>query len=226
MNRVLIIEDDAPVSKMLYMLMKANELDAHLVSNGEYALKLLAEQEYVLIILDTQLNDIDVFELIERIRQSGSTAPIILISEENDEYENIVGLGIGADEYLIKPLNPLTLEAKVKALIRRSHCHPAGAESILAAGPFSYNTSTLRLFKNNKEIPLTGRENALMKLFLDNPDRVFSKSMIYEQVWGNPFVDENTVMVYINRLRQKIEDAPDKPRHIQNVRGVGYRFIA
>ena len=95
----------------------------------------------------------------------------------------------------------------------------------LVAGPFSYQTSTLRLYKNGREIPLTGKENVMMKLFLDNVNRVFSKDMLYELVWGNDVVDNNTIMVYIRRLRQKIEDDPANPRYIRNVRGLGYRFV-
>lgn len=96
----------------------------------------------------------------------------------------------------------------------------------ITAGPFDYNTSTLRLTKNHQEILLTGKENAMMKLFMDNVGRVFSKSILYDLVWGNDIVDDNAIMVYINRLRQKIEDDPEQPKHIQTVRGLGYRFVA
>ena len=126
---------------------------------------------------------------------------------------------------MTKPFNPVTLGAKVKALIRRSRNSMPGASSTLSAGPFTYNTSTLRLYKDEKEISLSAKENAMIKLFLDNVNRVFTKEMLYELLWGETIVDENAVMVYINRLRQKIEDDPSKPNYIQNVRGLGYRFV-
>lgn len=95
---------------------------------------------------------------------------------------------------------------------------------MITAGPFTYNTSTLHLYKNGTEIPLSAKENAMMKLFIDNVNRIFSKDMIYDLIWGEAVIDENAIMVYINRLRQKIEDDPSKPQFIRNVRGVGYRF--
>jgi DNA-binding response OmpR family regulator len=119
----------------------------------------------------------------------------------------------------------VVLGAKVKALIRRSKGTMTGSSSSIAAGPFRYNTSTLRFYKNEHEIILSSRENAIMKLFIDNVNRIFSKDLIYELIWGETIIDENAIMVYINRLRQKIEDDPSKPRYIQTVRGLGYRFV-
>ena len=113
-------------------------------------------------------------------------------------------------------------DADASALLETLSRHPAA--QTLAVGPFTYNTATLRLYKDGREIPLTGRENALMKLFLDNTDRVFTRDMLYDLVWGSRIVDDNAVAVYISRLRQKIEDRPSEPRYLQTVRGIGYRF--
>ena len=96
---------------------------------------------------------------------------------------------------------------------------------MITAGPFRYNTSTLRFYKNDVEIPLSSKENAIVKLFIDNVNRIFPKDMIYDLVWGGALIDENAIMVYINRLRQKIEEDPANPRYIQTVRGLGYRFV-
>ena len=126
---------------------------------------------------------------------------------------------------MTKPFNPIVLGAKVKALIRRSKGSRGSADPLLHAGPFCYNTSTLRFYKHNKEIVLSSKENAMMKLFMDNVNRIFSKDMIYDLIWGEAIIDENAIMVYINRLRQKIEDDPAKPVFIQTVRGLGYRFV-
>ena len=137
----------------------------------------------------------------------------------------LYALDIGADDYVVKPFNPVTLGAKAKALIRRSRGSLSEEETILTAGPFTYNTSTLRFYKNNVEIPLTSKENSMMKLFLDNVNRIFSRDMLYDMIWGDAIVDDNAIMVYVNRLRQKIEDMPEAPKYIQTVRGIGYRFV-
>lgn len=222
---VLIVDDDPSVSKMLYKVVKSNELDADIAETGEDALQMLTEKEYALMLLDINLHGIDGFEVIEQLRSQGIKLPIIIVSGRKEDFDTLYGLDIGADDYITKPFNPVTLGAKVKALIRRSRGTLADEENQLTAGPFTYNTSTLRLYKNGEEIVLTGKENALMKLFLDNVNRIFSKDMLYDMVWGDAIVDENAIMVYINRIRQKIEDEPSTPHFIQTVRGVGYRFV-
>ena len=224
-DTVLIVDDDSAVSKMLYKVVKSNDLEAEIAESGEEALQLVSAKEYALMLLDINLGGMDGFTVIERIRSRGMKLPIIVVSGRKEDYDTLYGLDIGADDYVTKPFNPVTLGAKIKALLRRSFGALAENESMLTAGPFSYNTSTLRLYKNGTEIILTGKENAMMKLFLDNVNHIFSKDMIYEMIWGNPVTDENAVMVYISRLRQKIEDDPDTPRFIQNVRGIGYRFV-
>ena len=222
---VLIVDDDPSVSKMLYKVIKSNNLEGDVAESGEEALQMIAEKEYALMLLDINLHGMDGFEVIEQLRAQGVKLPIIIVSGRKEDFDTLYGLDIGADDYVTKPFNPVTLGAKVKALIRRSRGVLNENDNLLIAGPFSYNTSTLRLYKNGEEIELTGKENALMKLFLDNVNRIFSKDMLYDMVWGDVIVDENAIMVYVNRLRQKIEDEPSTPRYIQTVRGVGYRFV-
>lgn len=224
-DKVLIVEDDLSVSKMLFKVVKSNGLDAEVAESGEDALRILKEREFALMLLDINLGGIDGFEVISRIRSRGMKLPIIIVSGRKEDYDTLYGLDIGADDYVTKPFNPVTLGAKVKALIRRSCGSLSDDDKTLIAGPFSYNTSTLRLYKNGKEIVLTSKENAMMKLFLDNVNSIFSKDMLYDMVWGNAIVDENAIMVYINRLRQKIEDTPEAPKYIQNICGIGYRFV-
>lgn len=224
-DRVLIVDDDSAVSAMLRKIMQSNGIDSDILSNGEAALKQLNHQTYDLILLEINMQGMDGFEVIQAIRGRGLKTPIIIVSGRSADFDTLYGLDIGADDYITKPFNPVTLGAKVKALIRRSRNALPGTGNIITAGPFTYNTSTLRFYKNDTEIFLSSKENAIMKLFMDNVNRVFSKDMLYELVWGDAIIDENTVMVYVNRLRQKIEDDPSNPKYLKNIRGLGYRFI-
>ena len=224
-DKVLIVDDDQAVLNMLSKVMKSNGLDSDSASGGEEALQLLSLGHYDLILLDVNMQGMDGFEVVQEIRRRGQKTPIIIVSGRKEDFDTLYGLDIGADDYVTKPFNPVTLGAKAKALIRRSRNALSTESSVLSAGPFTYNTSTLRLYKHQQEIPLSAKENAMMKLFLDNVNRVFTREMLYELLWGEAIVDENAVMVYINRLRQKIEDDSSRPRYIQNVRGLGYRFV-
>jgi DNA-binding response OmpR family regulator len=222
---VLIVDDDEAVQTMLYKVIRSNSLEAHTDSSGEQALQMVKAKQYDLILLDVNMRGMDGFEVVRALRARGVKTPIIIVSGRQEDYDTLYGLDIGADDYVTKPFNPVVLGAKVKALIRRSKGTMPGSSSSIAAGPFRYNTSTLRFYKNEHEIILSSRENAIMKLFIDNVNRIFSKDLIYELIWGETIIDENAIMVYINRLRQKIEDDPSKPRYIQTVRGLGYRFV-
>ncbi len=224
-DRVLIVDDDAAVLSLLTKVIRSNGLDAECSQSAEQALELLSSQTYDLILMDVNMHGMDGFTGVEIIRSRGIKTPIIIVSGRKEDFDTLYGLDIGADDYITKPFNPVTLGAKVKALIRRSRNSVTGTESIISAGPFTYNTSTLRLYKHGTEISLSGKENAMMKLFIDNVNHVFSKDMLYDMIWGEAIIDENAIMVYVNRLRHKIEDDPAKPRYIQNVRGVGYRFV-
>lgn len=224
-DTVLIVDDDEAVLTMLYKVIKSNGIEADTVSSGEAALEALGVKPYDLILLDVNMHGMDGFQVVQSIRKRGLKTPIILVSGRKEDYDTLYGLDIGADDYVTKPFNPITLGAKVKALIRRSRDHLPGADTVISAGPFQYNTSTLRFYKNGEEIVLSSKENAMMKLFIDNVNRIFSKDMLYDLIWGEAIIDENSIMVYINRLRQKIEEDPSKPRYIQTVRGLGYRFV-
>ncbi len=220
----MIVDDDEAVQNMLYKVIRSNGMQAETASNGPQALTMLRQKQYDLLLLDVNMQGMDGFEVVQQLRNQGSRIPIIIVSGRQADYDTLYGLDIGADDYVTKPFNPVILAAKAKALIRRSK-GGKNDDPVIAAGPFRYHTSTLRFYKDGREIVLSSKENALMKLFVDNVNRVFSRDMLYEQVWGNAIIDENTIMVYINRLRQKIEDDPEKPRYIQTVRGLGYRFV-
>lgn len=224
-DTVLIVDDDASVQTMLYKIIKSNGINADTASSGETALEMIKKNTYDVILLDINMNGMDGFQVITTLRNNGIKTPIIVVSGRKEDYDTLYGLDIDADDYVTKPFNPIILGAKVKAMIRRSKAHLPGADAVITAGPFQYNTSTLRFYKNGIEIPLSSKENAIMKLFMDNVNRIFPKNVIYDLVWGESMIDENAIMVYINRLRQKIEDTPTSPVYIQTVRGLGYRFV-
>ena len=200
-DKVLVVDDDKAILAMLHKALKSNGIENDLAISGEAALELLEVNQYDLILLDINMRGINGFEVIQRIRSKGLTTPIMVVSGRKEDQDALYGLEIGADDYIIKPFNPVTLVAKAKALIRRS-----------------------RDYKNDVDIPLSAKENSMIKLFIDNVDHIFSKDMIYSVIWGETIIDENAIMVYVNRLRQKIEDDPSNPRYLITVRGLGYRF--
>ncbi|MBE6041731.1 MAG: response regulator transcription factor [Clostridiales bacterium] len=224
-DKVLVVDDDKTILTMLHKALKNNGIDADLAISGEAALELLTRNRYDLILLDINMRGIDGFEVIQKIRADKLSTPVMVVSGRKEDKDALYGLEIGADDYITKPFNPVTLVAKAKALIRRSRStQTQGGSNIITAGPFTYNTSTLRFYKNDVEIPLSSKENSMMKLFIDNVDHIFSKDMIYSVIWGETIIDENAIMVYVNRLRQKIEDDPSSPKYLITVRGLGYRF--
>jgi DNA-binding response OmpR family regulator len=166
------------------------------------------------------------FEVLRRLRERGIKTPVIIISGRNEDYDSLYGLSLGADDYVTKPFRPVVLGAKVKALLRRSREFSSAASQQLRCGPFRYDGATMRFFKGEEVLDLSSREGALLLLFLQHPNQVFTKDMLYERVWGTAVaVDDNAIMVYINRLRGKIEPDRQHPVHIRTVRGLGYRFV-
>ena len=224
-DKILIVDDDTAICRLLEKVMHSNGLETTIANSGTEALHILKTQSFELILIDINLGDLEGFTIIKTIRSQGITTPIIIISGRNEDYDALYGLSLGADDYITKPFRPVVLGAKAKALIRRSKNLVSGNE-LLECGPFTYDTSTIRFFKNGQELVLSARESALLLLFIKHPQQVFTKDMIYEHCWGNSIaVDDNAIMVYINRLRSKIEDDRQNPQHIITVRGLGYRFI-
>lgn len=224
-DTVLIVDDDTSDRNMLYKVIRGAGMDAMTAVGGDQALETVRQHPVDLILMEINLQGMDGFQLIETLRGRGIRTPVIIVSSRREDYDTLYGLDIGADDYVTKPFNPVVLAAKAKALIRRSRGGLSGTDLVITAGPFRFDTSTLRFYKDGTEIILSSRENAIMKLFLDNVNRIFPKDMLYELIWGETIVDENAIMVYINRLRQKIEEDPAHPNYIQTVRGLGYRFV-
>lgn len=226
MDKVLIVDDDIAICKLLKKVVDSNELYSDIANSGTEALSLAMNTEYDVILMDINLGDMEGFDVIKKLRNSNILSPIIIISGTCEDYDALYGLSIGADDYVTKPFRPLIIGAKIKALIRRTKKQIVNNNHIIECGCFKYDTSTLRFYKNNKEITLTAKESNFILLFMKNPNKVFTKEMIYNHVWGHTIaVDDNTIMVYINRLRNKIEEDIQNPKYIVTVRGSGYRFL-
>lgn len=223
-DKILIVDDDIAVQKVLKKVIISGGMEPIAVSSGEEALALLKKESFSLMILDIMMGGMDGFEVVQTARQGGVNLPIIILSGRSEDYDTLYGLDIGADDYITKPFNPVLLGAKVKALIRRSKEPVENMQKPLAIGPFQYDPYTMKMYKNEKEIPLSSKENTIMQLFLRNVNRVFTKDQLYQQVWGDNIIDENAIMVYISHLRNKIEDDPKKPQFIKTVWGLGYKF--
>lgn len=222
---VLIVDDEPAIRKLLSRVALNCGYDAVTASNGHEAIIMSRDSRVNLILLDIMMNGNDEgFEVIRRLRAAGNEIPIIVLSGRTEDFDTLYGLDIGADDYIGKPFNPVVLGAKMKALIRRDRKASRSVPDFITAGPFRYNSMSMELFKEDRRIPLSSRENVLMKLFLCNAGRVFSKEQLYEQVWNSSVVDKNTIMVYISHLRNKIEDDPKNPRYLKTVWGLGYKF--
>lgn len=221
---ILICDDDRDIVSALDIYLTSEGYQTLHAYDGLEAIRMVEQNDVDLILMDVMMPNLDGIRATAKLRES-KNVPIILLTAKSEDSDKVLGLNIGADDYVTKPFNPVTLGAKVKALIRRSRNHLPGVDSVIAAGPFQYNTSTLRFYKNGREILLSSKENAMMKLFIDNVNRIFSKDMLYDLIWGEAIIDENAIMVYVNRLRQKIEEDPSNPKYIQTVRGLGYRFV-
>ncbi len=221
--KALIVEDDEAVRNTLAKVLTSSGIQSVLTASGQEAIDAVRVEPFDIILLDINLDGMDGFEVIHTLRNTGDQIPVMVVSGRTEDVDMLYSLEIGADDYITKPFNPVTLAAKVKALIRRSQA--ASATAAIEAGPFRFDNETLKLYKDGVELPLSAKESAIMKLFLDNPNRIFSKTSLYDLIWGNTNVDDSAIVVYINRLRNKIEDDPSRPAHIQTVRGLGYRFV-
>ena len=225
-DKVLIVDDDPAICKLLGKVMRSNELETTIANSGTEALSIIRKHTFDIILMDVMLGDMEGFEVIKKIRSQGISTPVMIVSGRNEDYDSLYGLSLGADDYITKPFRPLVLGAKVKALIRRNKQTVLENSHMLECGPFSYDSTTMRFYKNGEELILSSKESALLLQFLKHPQQVFTKDMIYESVWGNTIaIDDNAIMVYINRLRAKIEDDRQKPQHIITIRGLGYRFV-
>ncbi|TXC90467.1 response regulator transcription factor [Metabacillus litoralis] len=228
--RVLIADDEKEIRDLLKAYLEREFYHVDVACNGEEALTLFNRATYNLLILDVMMPKIDGIQVCQEIRSS-SNVPILMLTAKDDEIDKIIGLTIGADDYITKPFSINEVVARIKALMRRflvlgSELTKQEASGIVHFKGLSIDLKKYTVFVNNQEISLTAKELDLLRLFMTHPEQVFTKSQLFRQVWDNNYIeDDNTVMVHIRKLRKKIEDDPSNPKYIQTVWGIGYKFV-
>jgi DNA-binding response OmpR family regulator len=224
-DRILIIDDDEQIRNLIAIYLENEGFETLKVSNAVSGLALLEEQEVDLIILDIMMPQMNGIEAAFKIREE-KNMPIIMLSAKSEDMDKISGLTAGADDYLTKPFNPLELIARVKSQIRRYKKYNERAErDIIQIGDLEINRSTRLVFVRGQEIRLTPKEFDILELLARHKGTVMSMGKIYEAVWQEgAFKSDNTVMVHITKIREKIEDNPKKPIYIKTIWGVGYRI--
>jgi DNA-binding response OmpR family regulator len=219
--RILVVDDDPTVAEVVagYLVRAGHVVD--LAADGPTALARHAANRPDLVVLDLMLPGLDGLEVCRRIRATGPV-PVIMLTARGDEEDRVLGLEVGADDYVTKPFSPRELVLRAESVLRRSR--PAAAERRLSAAGLTIDPAARRVTRNGTEIPLTLREFDLLSFFLRNPGRACSREDLMREVWGWDFGDLSTVTVHVRRLRGKVEDDPARPRLIRTVWGVGYRF--
>ncbi len=222
MNRqtILIAEDDADIRGLLKLYLESEGFLVVCAENGQSALEMAEAAAPRLAILDIMMPGLNGLELTQKLRERTSM-PIMILSARDRDQDKILGLNIGADDYMTKPFNPLEVVARVKALLRRS----ASASDRIRLGIFELDLTNHTVEKEGQTISLTPMEYKILAKLMKSPGRIYTKVQLYESVCGEYFEsDDNTVMVHISRIREKIENDPKKPEHLITVRGVGYKF--
>lgn len=218
---ILIAEDDADIRALLRLYLEGEGFRVLEAEDGAQALALAREQPPDMAILDIMMPHMNGFELTRALRKY-SDVPILILSAKSQDNDKILGLNLGADDYIAKPFNPVEIVARVKAQLRRA---ARAGGNVLTVRELSLNTDTIQLTKNGQNIPLTPMEYKILALLMRAPGRIFTKIQLYEGAVGTYFEgDDNTMTVHISKLRDKIEDDPRNPRYIITVRGLGYKI--
>jgi len=227
-KRILIIEDDQAIAELERDYLEINGFETEIATDGDMGLKLACSKEFDLILLDLMLPYKNGFELCREIRKQ-SEIPILMVSAKKESIDKIRGLGLGADDYIVKPFDPAELVARVKAHLSRydrltSVDKPTSLPEIIV-GKLRILPQAWRVYVGDKEIKLTSKEFELLLFLATNPNIVFTKENLFNSIWGlDAMGDVATVIVHINRLREKIEEDSSNPCYIETVWGAGYRF--
>lgn len=226
MEKILIIEDEESILMALEDNLKLEGYEVSSAMDGLEGLSMAKEQRFDLLILDIMLPEMDGFEVCRQLRKTGITIPILMLTAKSQEAEKILGLELGADDYVTKPFSPRELLARVKALLRRVKL-PQKEIHIFKFGDVEIDFKKYEVRKKRKLIYLTALEFSLLHFLIKYKDQVVQRNSILDEVWGDDvFVQPRTVDKHISELRKKIEDDPPNPKYIIGVRNIGYKFIS
>ncbi len=225
MTKILLLEDDISLIEGLEYALRKNGFDIETIRTVSGAIeRMRLSVEYDLLLLDVTLPDGTGFDVCEKVRAAGSQIPIIFLTAADEEVNVIRGLDIGGDDYITKPFKIGELCSRIRALLRRTQYN---AKPLVYSGQLSMDFAESRVTMDGTPVELTRAEYRLLSLLVRNTDRIVTRDAILETLWDNTgdFVDDNTLSVYIRRLREKIEPDPSQPRHLMTVRGFGYRWV-
>lgn len=229
MSKILIIEDDIAIAEIERDYLEINGVEVKIETDGVSGMNTALKGGFQLVLLDLMLPEIDGFTVCRSLREH-LDIPILMVTAKKEDIDKIRGLGLGADDYIVKPFSPGELVARVQAHIATYNRLKGGIQEIqpeITVGAIRINPKSHRVFVKEREISLKNKEYELLLFLVTNADMVFDKETLYERIWGMDSVGDNaTVAVHINRLREKIEDDPSDPHYIETVWGAGYRFRA
>ncbi|WP_066910061.1 response regulator transcription factor [Synechococcus sp. MIT S9504] len=228
---LLVVEDDTSIRETVKEALRAEGFEVTACGNGSEALAMLTEPQANVVdalVLDLMLPGLGGLDLCRELRKLNNTTPILVISARDSETDRVLGLEVGADDYLVKPFGLRELVARCRALLRRSQriiANPSSRDNIVERGNLCLYCQECRVTRDGEDLSLAPKEYKILELLMRNPKRVWSRDQLLEQIWGIDFVgDTKTVDVHIRWLREKIETTPSSPDHIRTVRGFGYRF--
>jgi DNA-binding response OmpR family regulator len=222
--KILIVEDERHILEFIELNLKMSGFHILKALSGEEALDVIEKENPHIVILDIMLPGIDGFEVCKRIRQDRPKTAIIMLTALGQDMDKVMGLEMGADDYIVKPFNPLELIARIRALIRRMGITSSPKQN-LETGPFKLDTDAKTLLKGEVQVELTPREYGLVKTLIENPNKALSRDELLNLAWGEDyFGDTKTLDVHIRRLREKMEDLPSDPKYITTVWGYGYMW--
>ena len=226
MKNILMVEDDSTIAFAVKYAVEQEGFNLDIAENLENARKIVNSKEYALILLDVMLPDGNGYEFLKQLREHDEDTPVIFLTACDEEVNIVMGLDIGGDDYITKPFRVRELISRINAILRRKGKSQDSNKKILKFKNISIHTLEARVFKNNEEIFLTSAEYKLLLILIQNKNMVLSRAQILEKLWDvtYDFINDNTLSVYIKRLREKIEDDSSKPQYILTVRGLGYKW--
>ncbi|MGP4080673.1 response regulator transcription factor [Pseudalkalibacillus sp. R45] len=227
-KKILLVEDDLEINELVSNYLEQENFTVFTAFDGEEAIQLFENKSIDLVLLDLMLPKLNGMEFLKRIRET-SFVPVLIISAKESDVDKTLGLGLGADDYISKPFSVIELTARVHAAIRRATQYLAATEhsspNIIRFKALTLEMDTFSAQINSKNIQLTSKEFHILKLFMTNQSRVFTKEQIYQLIWEDDyFGNENVINVHIRRLREKIEEEPSNPYYIRTVWGIGYKL--